>query len=145
MCCTSINIHIQPNCPGAWLLLREQMLSLVRALAPCRTWSARTAVKSSLTSSLRGLSGAADSGAPEQRDSLHFDLLIVGAGPAGLSAAIRFKQASRHGWAALTGATKRAPRLTVFAALQLCRENGKDMSVCVIEKGAEVGESWHRM
>jgi flavin-dependent dehydrogenase len=26
---------------------------------------------------------------------MHFDLLVVGAGPAGLSAAIRFKQASR--------------------------------------------------
>ena len=28
-----------------------------------------------------------------RRESMHFDLLVVGAGPAGLSAAIRFKQA----------------------------------------------------
>lgn len=29
----------------------------------------------------------------DRRESMHFDLLVVGAGPAGLSAAIRFKQA----------------------------------------------------
>ncbi|MGH8260215.1 MAG: FAD-binding protein, partial [Steroidobacteraceae bacterium] len=47
------------------------------------------------------------------RESMAFDVLIVGAGPAGLSAAIRLRQ--------------------------LCRAQGREFSVCVIEKGAEVG------
>ena len=44
---------------------------------------------------------------------MNYDLLIVGAGPAGLAAAIKFKK--------------------------MCIENNKDYSVCVVEKGSEVG------
>ena len=48
-----------------------------------------------------------------ERESMEFDLVIVGGGPSGLAAAIRFKQ--------------------------LANEAGEDLSVVVLEKGGEIG------
>ncbi len=46
-------------------------------------------------------------------ESMEFDVVIVGAGPSGLSAAIQYAK--------------------------LCQQNNKEVSVCVLEKGSEVG------
>ena len=47
------------------------------------------------------------------RESMNFDVLIIGAGPSGLSASIKLAQ--------------------------LAKKNNKELNICIVEKGSEVG------
>ena len=48
-----------------------------------------------------------------ERESMEFDLVVVGGGPAGLATAIKFAQ--------------------------LAKEAGDEFTVCLVEKGSEIG------
>jgi hypothetical protein len=78
------------------------------ALGPVREASRLGVARRLVATPHRGLCSTG-----EPREAMEYDVVIVGAGPAGLAAAIRIKQ--------------------------LGAESGKDLSVVVVEKAAEVG------
>ncbi|CAB1111899.1 unnamed protein product [Ectocarpus sp. CCAP 1310/34] len=89
---------LQPSCSAAVQLEhgRRGRLGIRRPAPPATT---------------RGFGSTAAKDEP--RETMEYDVAMVGAGPAGLAAAIRLKQ--------------------------LSKERGLDLSVCVLEKGEEVG------
>lgn len=92
-------------------VLQHGLSSGVREIAALRNAPALHLILRGITSSsLHQNNGAIGTG---YRESVHYDVCIVGAGPSGLAAAIRFKQ--------------------------LCIQHKKDLSVCVVDKGAEIG------
>ena len=94
---------------------------LVSCLAPTRAEKVEARTAARLAPMLRrdenaGVALASEirrGGVDVERESMEFDVVIVGAGPSGLATAIRLRQ--------------------------LCAEHGSDLSICIVEKGSEVG------
>uniref|UniRef100_A0A0G4HX56 Electron transfer flavoprotein-ubiquinone oxidoreductase n=1 Tax=Chromera velia CCMP2878 TaxID=1169474 RepID=A0A0G4HX56_9ALVE len=99
---------------GSFGCLQKAASRVYLTLSPqCRLLSVPS-LSLSHSSFPRGIrSFSSTTGGEIQTERMDFDLLIVGAGPAGLASAIRAKQ--------------------------VANEQGKELNVCVVEKGGEVG------